>query len=141
MADVPTWTTVADVTDRWLKPLGPFPITDSQTETLIGDAEDTILREFPDVPARITDGSLSVRTVKKVVAQMIIRLLRNPEARRQISRVTGPYTDSITNAGDNLGEMPLTEDDRRNLAARSSVRQVFSVYPVSRTVAPGDFGG
>jgi hypothetical protein len=130
------WTTPDQVIDRWLGP-GKFPVKDEQTAVLIGDAEDTILSEFPDVDARIAANSLRVETVRKVVARMVIRQLRNPEGRRQTSRVSGPYTDAITYAGDDLGEMTLTDDDRRELTARATGRrQVFSVYPVSRTTPP-----
>lgn len=131
------WTTPDEVLQRWLGP-GPFPVKDEQLAVLIGDAEDTILREFPDVDARITATTLSVKTVQKVVSRMVIRQLRNPEGRRQTNRVSGPYTDSVTYAGDDLGEMTLTDVDRRELAARAAGdRRVFSVYPVSRTVPPG----
>ena len=127
--------------NRWLGP-GPFPIKDEQLSVLIGDAEDTILREFPDVPSRITAGTLRVETVRKVVSRMVIRQLRNPEGRRQTNRVSGPYTDSITYAGDDLGEMNLSEDDRRELSARGTGdRRLFSYYPVSHTAPPGGFGG
>lgn len=135
------WTSPDEVMNRWLGP-GPFPIKDEQLSVLIGDAEDTILREFPDVPSRITAGSLRVETVRKVVSRMVIRQLRNPEGRRQTNRVSGPYTDSITYAGDDLGEMNLSEDDRRELSARGTGdRRLFSYYPVSRTAPPGGFGG
>ncbi|QOT19730.1 Gp19/Gp15/Gp42 family protein [Paenarthrobacter sp. YJN-5] len=136
------WTTPDQVIDRWLGP-GKFPVTDSQLVTLIADAEDTILGEFPDVDARITAGSLRVDTVRKVVARMVIRQLRNPEGRRQTNTVSGPYTDSVTYAGDDLGEMTLSESDRKELAPRgTSNRRLFSVYPVSRTEPPVQpFGG
>jgi hypothetical protein len=126
------------VIDRWLGP-GKFPAKDAQVQVLIGDAEDTILREFPDVEARIAANTLKVLTVQKVVARMVIRQLRNPEGRRQTNRVSGPFTDSITYAGDgdDLGEMTLTERDRRELTpAAEGTRRLFSVYPVSRTEPP-----
>lgn len=123
------WTTPDQVIDRWLGP-GKFPAKDAQVEVLIGDAEDTILREFPDVEARIAANTLKVLTVQKVVARMVIRQLRNPEGRRQTNRVCGPFTDSITYAGDDLGEMTLTDDDRRELTpAAEGTRRIFTYYP------------
>lgn len=109
------WTEPADVRDRWLGQ--PLDKTDAQLTTLLEDAEDTILREFPDLPERVGSGAGQVPElrVQKVAARMVIRLLRNPEGYRQVQEGAGPFTEGRTFAGSTPGEMYLTDEDRADL--------------------------
>lgn len=109
-----TWTTPADVTDRWLG--SDLDVTNDQIERLLEDAEDTVLREFPDLPERVgVSGGVPLVRVQKVVARMVIRLLRNPEGLRQVQEGAGPYTENRTYGGAQPGELFLTDEDRAEL--------------------------
>ncbi len=110
------WTEPSDVIDRWLN--GEIPATDAQIETFLGDAEDTILREYPDIPDRLaaTPATITLVRIKKVAARMVIRYLRNPEGLRTFVETTGPFTENATVAVGRPGEIYLTDEDRADLA-------------------------
>lgn len=114
------WTTPQNVRDRWLG-RHQLTATDAQLVTLIGDAEDSVLREWPDIQARIDAGTLPQTRVVKVVARMVIRHLRNPEGIRAVQQGAGPYQLSETYGGDEPGSMELTDADRDELAPSREV--------------------
>lgn len=111
------WTEVSDVRERWLG-VTPLEATDAQISTLLEDAEDTILREFPDIEDRMTDpdNPLPARTVVKVAARMVIRHIRNPEGVRTTQETAGVFSESRTSGGTEPGAMYLTDDERNELA-------------------------
>lgn len=120
---MPTWTVSDDVRDRWVG-TDAVPATDAQITTLLDDAEDSVLREIPDIATRIlraagtdttTGPSVPLTRVKKVVARMVIRHLRNPEGRRTTQRGAGPFQEGVTYGGDEPGALYLTDEDRREL--------------------------
>lgn len=117
MADSPPWAVPSDVRDRWIG--GSLDATDGQLATLIADAEDTILSEFPDLPDRIdsTDPATTIPLlrVKKVVARVVMRHLRNPEGLRSTQEGAGPYQRSTTYGGNEPGSLYLTDEDRAEL--------------------------
>lgn len=110
------WTEPSDVTDRWLG--SAVPATDAQITTLLEDAEDTVLREFPDLEERVgTDpGQIPELRVQKVVARMVIRHLRNPEGVRTVQEGAGPFQETRTQGGSEPGSMYLTDDERAELS-------------------------
>lgn len=118
----PPWTEPDDVTGRWIGD-DPIPATEDQISTLIADAEDTILREFPTLPDRVytadaptdSDNPIPLFRVKKVVARVVIRHLRNPTGQRTRMEVAGPYTENVTYGGDSPGSLYLTDEDREEL--------------------------
>ncbi len=122
------WATVQDIQDRWLT--GELPATDTQIQVLIDDAEDKILTEFPKTLDNIASGVLREGTVRRVVARMVGRVLRNPEGLRTTQTTTGPFSDSVTHGGDNPGEVYLTDDDRRDLAGERARRKAFTVSTI-----------
>lgn len=119
MADPEPLLTPEDVTGRWLSSLGPFPASDAELKKHIEDAEGLILDEFPDIPQRITDKTLKKRTVVRVGARMVLRLLHNPDGARTTQESAGEFSQSRTVAGDTLGEVYLSEADRAELTDRS----------------------
>ena len=125
------WTSPQDVKDRWL--LGEVPVSDSQLAVLIGDAEDTVGSEFLDIQARIDAGTLPLTRVKKVVARMVIRHIRNPEGIRQVSETTGPFTGSRTYGGAEPGAMYLADEDRAELSGAKSGQRAFSIDTIPTT--------
>lgn len=118
-----------DVTDRWPSSEAP-PLDDEQIATLVGDAEDLIEREFSDVPARVASGAIPKRRITRVIARMLIRLMRNPEGLRTVQQGEGSFSGSLTYAGDHPGEVYLTDEDRRDLADRvGAARRAFGIRP------------
>lgn len=151
-----TWAQPSDVRDRWL---GPEPLTadDTQIATLLGDAEDTAIREFPDLAIRVaraegddtTEGvATPKRRVVKVLARMVIRHLRNPEGRRQTQESAGPFQRSTTYGGDEPGALYLTDEDRAELGGHR-VGGAFTVDTIparvrttlDRSIEPRLWGG
>jgi hypothetical protein len=120
--------TVVDVKSRWLT--GDVPATDAQILTLIGDAEDIILGEFPTIEADVAGGVVPAPRVVRVVARMVHRVLRNPEGIRSTQESTGPFSGSTTFGGDNPGELYLTDDDRRDIGGRKTKGKAFTVSTI-----------
>jgi hypothetical protein len=120
--------TVVDVKSRWLT--GEVPATDAQILTLIGDAEDIILGEFPTIDADVASNVVPATRVVRVVARMIHRVLRNPEGVRTVQESTGPFGGSTTFGGDNPGELYLTDDDRRDIGGRKTKGKAFTVSTI-----------
>lgn len=121
------WATVQDVRDRWLD--GELPYTDEQVQSLVDDAEDVILAEFPTIEQDIAAGTVTTVRVVRVVSRMVARVLRNPDGVRQRQETRGSFTGSVTYGGDNPGELYLSDDDRRDLGGRSGRGRAFSFMP------------
>lgn len=130
------WTSVDDVKGRWIGD-DVLPATDEQIATLLADAEDSILREFPTIPQRVTDGDLPLARVKKVAARMVIRVLRNPEGSRTIQSTTGPYSENVTFPGSAPGEVLLTDEDRADLSPSASGGRAFTIDPTPASARGG----
>lgn len=127
------WTEPADVRTRWVGE--GLDVEDSQLLTLLADAEDTVLREFPDLPERVdaTDG-IPVLRVKKVIARVVIRHLRNPAGERSRMDVAGAFTQNVMFGGDNPGALYLTDEDRAELGG-AGAGQAFTI-DTTPTVLP-----
>lgn len=137
------WTVAADVTGRWIGEKA-IPADTEKINLLIADAEDTVLREFPDMQARIdraagTDETVGVAVpvvrVKKVVSRMVIRHLRNPEGTRSRMEIGGPFTENVTFGGDEPGEMHLTEEDLRDLGG-GGTSAAFTIDQMPPRIVP-----
>lgn len=107
------WTSPDDVRSRWVGDV-VLDATDAQLETLLGDVEDSILAEFPDLPGRISVG-FPVLRVRKVAARVAIRHLRNPAGVRSANDAAGPFSSNVTHGGDEPGAPYLTDADRAEL--------------------------
>ena len=119
------WTVPADVHARWVGE--EIPADDDLIEALIGDIEDLILSEFPDIHTRVATGEITPRRVTFTTVMIIHRHLRNPEGIRSTSEANGPYTDSRTYGGDEPGALALTDDDRRRLLGRRAGQRAFTI--------------
>jgi hypothetical protein len=134
MAEQP-WTIPSDVRDRWIGD-EPLSASDTQIGTLIGDAEDLILSEFADLPDRIdAEGGVPLARVKRVVARVVMRHLRNPEGIRQQQEGAGPYQRSTTYGGNEPGALYLTDEDRAALGGSLS-GAAFTIDQTPTTTAP-----
>ena len=125
----PRRTSAADVRARWLS--GPLSVDDERIEILLGDVEDFLAGEFPDLDERLADGRLTDSRLRRVVVRIASRVLRNPDGYRQVTSGTGPFTGSATYGGDHPGEIYVTDEDRKDLIGRGKGRAVpaFSIHP------------
>lgn len=125
---MPQWSDLPDVRDDALGADEGF--SDQQITRLIERAERLVARTFPLIEKHIDADDISVDTVADVVSAMVVRVLRNPEGIRTIQDSTGPFSGSTTFAGDNPGQLYLTDEDRRALTVGGrSGRRAFSVMP------------
>jgi hypothetical protein len=107
------WATFADVVDRWVGP--GAPTNTSQVETLIDDAQQVILSEFPGIQDRIDSGALPQERVTLVVVQIVTRFLRNPEGLSSVQQTTGPFSQSRSFA-DRASGLALTDSEIKLLS-------------------------
>lgn len=110
-----SWTTFADVTDRWVG--AGIPSDEALVEALISDAEAVILSEFPKIQDRIDAGTLPLGVVKMVVARMVTRVLRNPEGLSYWQQTTGPFGQA-RNYGSTSQDIWLTDEEEEMLAPK-----------------------
>ncbi|AIS73691.1 head-to-tail adaptor [Mycobacterium phage Panamaxus] len=80
--------TAQDVENRWVRELSEEETT--LVNTRLADAERMIKRRIKDLDAKITAGDIDAEDVKQVEADMVLRLLRNPEGFTQ--ETDGNYT-------------------------------------------------
>ena len=119
------WTTIEDVKDRYIG--GDLPASDAEIQVLIDDAEDIVRREIEDIEDLIEGGTVPPSRVKRIVARMVIRVLRNPDGYRSTNLTTGPFSQGFTLAGDNPGELTLTDEDKDDLVPGLGGQRAFSV--------------
>jgi aminopeptidase N len=81
-------------------------------EVLIADAVALIVDECPTVPSRLASGALSPNNYKRVVSDVVKRIIRNPEGLSSESEGGYSYT---ANAAAASGTFWLTDRDRRTL--------------------------
>lgn len=122
-----TWTTYEDLEGRWLGDSLTAIASQPQIETLIADAEDIILREFPTIQQRIDDDELPIVRVIRVTYNMIARVLRNPSGMRSLTRGAGPFQESATYGGEEPGGLYLTEQDKRELQETTQGTDAFAI--------------
>lgn len=142
-----TWTTFADVTDRWVG--NDVPTDETLVESLIQDAEAVVLAEYPAIQTRIDDGKLPLRLVTMVVAAMVSRVLRNPENLTYWQQQTGPFGQA-RNYGSSVVGMQMTEEEEGllapkkhgkayqvNLAPQAGVSQPFQWFETEQGFVQG----
>lgn len=116
-----------DVRDRWVG--GDLDFTDQTIGTLIEDSEDAIRASVPEVD-QLVGGAIPIGRVARVISRMVIRVLRNPEGIRTLQETTGQFSGSTTYAGDVLGEIVFTDEDRRDLLGKGPTgRRAYSTMP------------
>ena len=119
------WATVDDIKDRYIG--GDLPATDAEIQVLIDDAEDIIRREVPDIEELIDSGEVPENRVRRIIAKMVIRVLRNPDGYRSTNLTSGPFSQGYTWAGDNPGELTLTDEDKDDLMPGMGGQRAYSV--------------
>lgn len=109
-------TDIADVAGRW----GGHEVTDEEAsliEIRIGDVERKIRRRIKDLDARILAGTTDVEDVRQVVADAILRLVKNPDG--YLSETDGNYTYMLSQDTAS-GKLMLTDEDWITLGWRAS---------------------
>lgn len=102
----------------------------SYVEHLLARATDILDARVPSLRARVDlDDDLRGRA-DRIAADMVARLLRNPDGARSRSSTKGPFTESITYA-EAPGELVLTDDERTSLlppaTGRTGARRLGSI--------------
>lgn len=124
--------TSADVAARWR---ALTPEETAVADQLAIDASDIIRTRWPNVDARIADGSLTAASVTRVVAAMVKRAMNQPvpEGFESFSQGVGPF-----NAGGKVvnpnGNLYLSAEEVR-LFEGPRTRRAFGV-DLSPNVAP-----
>lgn len=114
--------TVTDVEGRWR------PLSDSETliaETRLADAERSIRRRIKDLDARIAaDPDGFGADVVQVIADAVIRVLLNPDRKRQEQIDDYKYTRDRTISD---GTLRITAADWLLLGVSVGARKAFSI--------------
>lgn len=122
-------------------------LTDDQAElagTRLDEAWVEVLALYPDIPARITAGTLSEDTVRLVLHRMVKRAMApraaGLEGVTSISQGTGPFSQSLSFEG-NDGWLGLKASERKllNAGRRAAQHRAFTVFPVVREERPAGY--
>lgn len=122
---MPEIVTPDDVKGRYLG--GDIPASDDDLVILIGDVLDAIERDIPALNLKVAAGEIPERRLKRIVSRVVIRHVDNPRGYRSINNGTGPFTDGITYAGENLGEIEVTDSDLEDLVPGFGKQAAFMV--------------
>lgn len=116
--------TAEDVSLRLGRALGEGSET-NQVEAWIADVEAMVSARIPDITERVTSGALSSQVVSAVIANAVIRKIKNPDG-KQNERIDD-YSYGLT-ADAARGELFLTEDEWA-LLLPSVASGAFSIRP------------
>jgi hypothetical protein len=100
-------------------------------ETRLADAERLIRRTITDMDARVDAGTIDAEDVKQVEAQMVLRLVRNPEGVYQETDGNYSYMLSRELAS---GKLEVLPEEWEILGVRRL--GMFVLYPEVAPVAP-----
>lgn len=127
-----TWARVEDITRRHYAPVPDAKL--GWVDSLIEDAEGVLVDVIPSLADRVTAGEVSAATVQRIVAQAVLRVMRNPEGLTQFARTTGPYTSSGSRpAASALAEVWFRPDE---IAALSPADTASSIVRSARLGLP-----
>ncbi|GAA5156987.1 Gp19/Gp15/Gp42 family protein [Amycolatopsis dongchuanensis] len=88
------YATPQDVADRYFRPLDPDE--ERVVAARLEDAERLIKARIPDLDAKVAAGTIDQGTVVMVEADMVLRLIRNPDG--YTSETDGNYSYTISAA-------------------------------------------
>lgn len=118
------WTQPSDILDRWIGDLPPG-VEERYLLTAIEDVEDQFIILVPELVDEF-GALIPLGRVKRVVARVVIRHLRNPEGLRSLSEATGPVTASVTYSGDDPGALAVLSEDIEILQGRPAARGAWA---------------
>lgn len=124
-----SWTTPANVLSRWVGTNAPAEASPILLE-LIADAEDEILRHFPNIQTRITSAALPVRRVQRVVSDVVRRAYQmGGDYRLSYSEATGPFSHSASFGADTPRVVRLTSEEIAMLAPVITEAYTLNMLP------------
>jgi len=91
--------------------------------------------EFPRTDERLGTGDLDRDVVAHLVAGIVVRGLRNPDAARSRSETVGPFTTSATYA-DAVAQLSLLPAERRLLSVPSGLPPGLGTIRLTPGLAP-----
>jgi hypothetical protein len=107
------------------------PLTEAEAATIdrkLEYAANLLDQAVPSLPGRLAQGLVSPALVRDVVANMVVRALRNPEGAKQKSQTIGPASVSVTMDDKNgLGALMVTASDIAALSPARTHGQVGSI--------------
>jgi hypothetical protein len=118
------YATVSDVSTRLGRPISD-PAEIAQVEAWIGDVEGMILDRIPDLAVYIAEGRPTLATVAAVVANAVIRKVRNPDGK--VQEGVDDYNYRL-NENARRGELFLTDEEWALLAPVGGVG-AFTIRP------------
>jgi hypothetical protein len=114
------------------------PLTQEQqlkSVRLLEFAGALVRQQVPRVDERLLDGTMEPDALAAIVTAMVVRVLRNPDGRRQGSRSIDDFSESWTiDAALSTGALYLSDAERASLLPVGAARTVRSV----RMVAHGE---
>ncbi|GAA1940399.1 Gp19/Gp15/Gp42 family protein [Amycolatopsis minnesotensis] len=113
--------TVGDVSARLGRDLSPDEAT--QVSTLLGDAELLIKTRIPDLLARVAAGTIDSAVVIMIEANMVARVVRNPDG--YVQETDGNYSYQVSTAVAS-GRLSVLDDEWSWLGI---TRGVFLLVP------------
>jgi hypothetical protein len=126
------YASLADITAVF----GPLtPAQQTAATQLLRFAGALVRQQVPRLEDRLNDDTLDPDALAAVVTAMVVRVLQNPDGRRQGSRSIDDFSESWTiDAALSTGALYLSDVERSSLLAVGTARTVRSV----RTVAHGE---
>ncbi len=113
--------TVGDVSARLGRDLSPDEA--EQVSTLLGDAELLIKTRIPDLLARVAAGTIDSAVVIMIEANMVLRVVRNPDG--YVQETDGNYSYQVSTAVAS-GRLSVLDDEWSWLGI---TRGVFLLVP------------
>lgn len=113
-----------DVTGRHIGPELDEDVL-AVVDVRLDDAERRIRRRIPDLEEKVAAGTLDEADIRMVEAEMVLRLIRNPEGLTQ--ETDGNYSRMISEAVAS-GRLEVTADEWHQLGVRKGVFTI-SVLP------------
>lgn len=115
--------TLTDVQNRLARPLAPSE--EDLAVALLADAEVILESQIPTLNQRLTDGEVSSAAVVMVHANMVVRVVRNPEG--IIQEVDGNYSRTLASGSVSSNGLQILPDEYRLLAG--TARGIGSFRP------------
>ena len=116
---MPNPATISDIEARW-RPLNAQQTTNA--EAYLDDAWSMLLGRRPSLESDLDEGTVSTNNVVRVLAAMVLRILRNPEGKSQEQIDDYKYTRSELTAsgllhvtGDELADITPGRRRRRSI--------------------------
>lgn len=107
------------------------PLSDQEkliANTRCAQASDYIRARVPNIDDRIASGTIDSGMVAAIVADMVLRVMINPERARSVSRAIADYQRTVTiDQSVSAGALYLTNDELMILRGRRS--RAFTIMP------------